>query len=51
MWQYPTTVIESAFSRFATYQRISLSLDLDRAFKKLDTIKDSIVWWTGAQPA
>jgi putative spermidine/putrescine transport system substrate-binding protein len=22
-------------------------LDLDRAFKKLDTIKSSIVWWTG----
>ncbi len=22
-------------------------LDLDRAFKKLDTIKDDIIWWTG----
>lgn len=27
-------------------------LDLDRAFAKLDTIKDDIVWWTkGAEPS
>lgn len=34
------------------YKVLGTSAGLDRAFKKLDTIKPSIVWWeTGAQPA
>jgi len=33
------------------YQVLSTKEGVDRAFKKLDTIKDSVVWWeTGAQP-
>lgn len=34
------------------YEVLSTSEGVDRAFKKLDTIKSSVVWWTaGAQPA
>lgn len=34
------------------YKTLSTPTGLNRAFKKLDTIKSSIVWWeTGAQPA
>ncbi|WP_206958057.1 ABC transporter substrate-binding protein [Trinickia acidisoli] len=34
------------------YKVLATPAGLDRAFKKLDTIKSSIVWWeTGAQPA
>jgi putative spermidine/putrescine transport system substrate-binding protein len=34
------------------YKTLATPAGLDRAFKKLDTIKSSIVWWeTGAQPA
>jgi len=33
------------------YKVLATPAGLDRAFKKLDTIKSSIVWWTaGAQP-
>ncbi len=33
------------------YQQLSTKEGVDRAFKKLDTIKDNVVWWeTGAQP-
>ncbi|TAM51965.1 MAG: ABC transporter substrate-binding protein [Paraburkholderia sp.] len=33
------------------YKTLSTPAGVDRAFKKLDTIKSSIVWWeTGAQP-
>ncbi|MFT4192504.1 MAG: ABC transporter substrate-binding protein [Comamonas sp.] len=36
----------------AVYQVLATSDGLARAFKKLDTIKSSVVWWeTGAQPA
>jgi putative spermidine/putrescine transport system substrate-binding protein len=34
------------------YEVLSTPQGVDRAFKKLDTIKSSLVWWTaGAQPA
>lgn len=34
------------------YEVLSTPEGVDRAFKKLDTIKSSVVWWTaGAQPA
>ncbi len=33
------------------YEMLGTKAGVDRAFKKLDTIKDSVVWWeTGAQP-
>lgn len=33
------------------YQTLSTKAGVDRAFKKLDTIKNNVVWWeTGAQP-
>lgn len=33
------------------YETLGTKAGIDRAFKKLDTIKDSVVWWeTGAQP-
>ncbi len=52
MWQYPVTVLESALLADGVNPDKLYPLDLDRAFKKLDTIKDSIVWWTkGAQPS
>lgn len=52
VWQYPVTVLESALLADGVTMDKLYPLDLDRAFAKLDTIKDSIVWWTkGAQPA
>lgn len=52
VWQYPVTVLESALLADGVPMDKLYPLDLDRAFAKLDTIKDSIVWWTkGAQPA
>ena len=52
MWQYPVTVLEAALLADGVTVDKLYPLDLDRAFKKLDTIKDSIVWWNkGAQPA
>lgn len=52
MWQYPVTVLESALLADGVPVDELYPLDLDRAFAKLDTIKDDIVWWTaGAQPA
>jgi putative spermidine/putrescine transport system substrate-binding protein len=33
------------------YETLSTKEGVDRAFKKLDTIKDSVIWWTpGSQP-
>lgn len=52
MWQYPVTVLEAALLADGVSMDELYPLDLDRAFKKLDEIKDDIVWWTaGAQPA
>ena len=52
MWQYPVTVLEAALMADGVSTEDLYPLDLDRAFAKLDTIKDHIVWWTkGAQPA
>lgn len=52
MWQYPVTVLEAALLADGVALDKLYPLDLDRAFAKLDTIKDDIVWWTkGAQPA
>lgn len=52
MWQYPVTVLESALLADGVPADQLYPLDLDRAFAKLDTIKDDIVWWNaGAQPA
>lgn len=52
MWQYPVTVLEAALMADGVPMDQLYPLDLDRAFKKLDEIKDDIVWWTeGAQPS
>lgn len=52
MWQYPVTVLEAALLADGVPMDELYPLDLDRAFAKLDTIKDDIVWWTaGAQPS
>lgn len=52
VWQYPVTVLEAALLADGVPMDELYPLDLDRAFAKLDTIKDDIVWWTaGAQPA
>ena len=52
MWQYPVTVLEAALLADGVSIDELYPLDLDRAFAKLDEIKDDIVWWTaGAQPA
>lgn len=52
VWQYPVTVLEAALLADGVPMDKLYPLDLDRAFKKLDTIKDSIVWWTkGAEPS
>lgn len=52
MWQYPVTVLEAALLADGVSLDELYPLDLDRAFKKLDEIKDDIVWWTaGAQPS
>lgn len=52
VWQYPVTVLEAALLADGVPMDQLYPLDLDRAFAKLDTIKDSIVWWTkGAEPS
>lgn len=52
MWQYPVTVLEAALLADGVPMDQLYPLDLDRAFAKLDEIKDDIVWWTeGAQPS
>lgn len=52
MWQYPVTVLEAALLADGVAMDDLYPLDLDRAFAKLDEIKDDIVWWTaGAQPS
>jgi len=52
VWQYPVTVLEAALLADGVPMDELYPLDLDRAFAKLDTIKDSIVWWTkGAEPS
>lgn len=52
VWQYPVSVLEAALMADGVAQDELYPLDLDRAFAKLDTIKNDIVWWTaGAQPS
>ena len=52
VWQYPVTVLEAALLADGVPMNELYPLDLDRAFAKLDEIKDDIVWWTeGAQPS
>ena len=52
VWKYPVTVLEAALLADGVPMDKLYPLDLDRAFAKLDTIKDSIVWWTkGAEPS
>ncbi len=52
MWQFPVSVLESALLADGVAIADLYPLDLDRAFKKLDTIKSSVVWWNkGAQPS
>jgi putative spermidine/putrescine transport system substrate-binding protein len=57
MWKRPYVNLEWALiadgvSAADTYSVLSTPEGVDRAFKKLDTIKDQVVWWeAGAQPA
>lgn len=52
VWKYPVTVLEAALLADGVPMDELYPLDLDRAFAKLDTIKDNIVWWSkGAEPA
>lgn len=52
MWQYPVTVLEAALIADGVPMDQLYPLDLDRAFAKLDEIKNDIIWWTeGAQPS
>lgn len=52
VWKYPVTVLEAALLADGVPMDELYPLDLDRAFAKLDTIKDSIVWWSkGAEPS
>lgn len=52
MWQHPVTVLEAALLADGVAPEELYPLDLDRAFAKLDTIKEDIVWWSsGAEPA
>ena len=52
VWKYPVTVLEAALLADGVPMDELYPLDLDRAFAKLDTIKDDIVWWTkGAEPS
>ncbi|HDR9318564.1 TPA: ABC transporter substrate-binding protein [Burkholderia vietnamiensis] len=45
-------VLADGVPRADVYKVLATPAGLNRAFKKLDTIKSSIVWWeTGAQPA
>ena len=45
-WSAPG-VIEAALLADGVAPDKLYPLDLDRAFKKLDTIKDDIIWWIG----
>ena len=55
MWKNPATNLEFALMADGVaptdvYKTLSTSAGVDRAFKKLDTIKKDIVWWeAGAQ--
>jgi len=55
LWKNPATNLEFALladgvAPDAVYETLSTPEGLDRAFAKLDTIKDQIVWWeAGAQ--
>jgi putative spermidine/putrescine transport system substrate-binding protein len=55
LWKNPATNLEFALLADGVppdqvYQTLSTPAGVDRAFAKLDTIKDSIVWWeAGAQ--
>lgn len=52
IWKYPVTVLEAALMADGVPKDELYPLDLDRAFAKLDTIKDSVIWWTkGAEPS
>ncbi|OON92062.1 MAG: hypothetical protein ATN34_01260 [Epulopiscium sp. Nele67-Bin002] len=52
LWQYPVTVLEAALLADGVSKDDLYPLDLDRAFDKLDTIKDSVIWWSrGAEPS
>jgi len=53
LWKFASGgVFEFALVADGVDQANLYPLDIDRAFRKLDTIKDSIVWWeTGAQSA
>lgn len=52
VWKYPVTVLEAALLADGVSMDELYPLDLDRAFKKLDTIKDDIIWWSkGAEPS
>lgn len=52
MWKYPVTVLEAALLADGVPMDELYPLDLDRAFAKLDTIKDDIVLWSkGAKPS
>ena len=45
-------LIADGVSQADVYKVLRTKAGIDRAFKKLDTIKDQIVWWTdGAEPA
>ncbi|MBN9068386.1 MAG: ABC transporter substrate-binding protein, partial [Rhizobiales bacterium] len=56
LWKNPATNLEFALLADGVapnnvYETLSTPEGVDRAFAKLDTIKDSIVWWeAGAQP-
>lgn len=44
-------LIADGVSKEEVYDMLDTEEGVDRAFKKLDTIKDQVVWWTkGAQP-
>lgn len=45
-WSAPG-VIEAALLADGVQPNVLYPLDLDRAFKKLDTIKEHIIWWSG----
>lgn len=52
IWEYPVTVLEAALMADGVAMDDLYPLDLDRAFAKLDTIKDDVIWWSsGAEPA
>lgn len=48
LYKWPSPgVLEMALIADGVAEKDLYPLDLDRAFKKLDTIKDDIVWWGG----